>query len=995
MMFKKFFKQRGQAAVFYAFLIPTLFLCVGVGIDLGWYYLNVSRLQNAADAAVLAGAWKLVEDDKTMRDYFVDGLTTEPSSVRDENYYSSFNVDTGEVDEQGNVIIDRINLAKKNGLEISELQQGKREARSYATENLYDVAGEHATIKDEKKVANEWTKNKNVTFSATLFTRNLDADRERFSDIVSIGFRYYKVELTEKIAHLFMPGWFDPMDAKVVAWAVIKPRDLDLVTILNDKDKSETIQNIIYQDNNKNNPEASYKGKWAHFQESDQDGVHYTAGDVNRREVVNIHNDLRSSTNNSDRTQNVYTGGGGNNNGTDLDSINLDFRVEYTFSKKFNGTNWDLRSALPEGVTKSAGGAAKGWTSTDKAADMRLITSFNFNYAWTDRNEDDLQTDVLWTHIESDPLWFEYGSSWNSVHQIVLNAHVKNTGTDEKNGVTYYTQRPFIIFYTGPEIYGVSSTVRQSQPVILNLYNDWNAILYMPNSPIIINGNGYKLTGFVVAKEFRRLKTAADMLAEGYTQVTDMYNKKLFTKQKLFTEDEVAQLVTDNTRKTTDDKGNIQIKEKINAPNHLILSITRAKFSEYGYSDLATFKQYGLSTYIAATYKEQFKKFRGITDDNLLTTVKFPTGAWKYVNTEEAYTVAKSDLLSAPGNESGVTYIKVIDTADNAEKYLDKDKLPYIKIRRNELRPYISVYDLGNKKNNGDGSYAGVTIQDDSLTASGNNNSSDVGTDVNNVKDHRSVQTNPFFSGTQQYKNYLEGNTISVYTDDEGGYKYFVFKSDEEDPKVLYEFRRVKDSTGNVFYIEEKEWSADNAAYYMEVLPDGAEGKNAAGNDITNPIIVDNWGDLQTEQITPLGILNIETVAQNAAAEKNPEFSDYYNAYTRPAHDDDHPYEKGMIDYPVDDSTGKYRGSTEARTKEDYLIPALERVYYPSVKKDNKEVGFGLSEDSCYSYFGVEEFRRVNYYYLNVNELDKDENGKFDRHVKDMFFTTKRASWVD
>ena len=52
---RKIFKRRGQALVLYALLIPLLFLFVGMGIDLGWYFINVSRLQNAADAAALAG----------------------------------------------------------------------------------------------------------------------------------------------------------------------------------------------------------------------------------------------------------------------------------------------------------------------------------------------------------------------------------------------------------------------------------------------------------------------------------------------------------------------------------------------------------------------------------------------------------------------------------------------------------------------------------------------------------------------------------------------------------------------------------------------------------------------------------------------------------------------------------------------------------------------------------------------------------------------------
>ena len=70
-MLKNFFRShllkllniRGQAMVFFALLIPLLFLFVGVGLDLGWYYLNVSRLQNAADAAAVAGARKIIDSN--------------------------------------------------------------------------------------------------------------------------------------------------------------------------------------------------------------------------------------------------------------------------------------------------------------------------------------------------------------------------------------------------------------------------------------------------------------------------------------------------------------------------------------------------------------------------------------------------------------------------------------------------------------------------------------------------------------------------------------------------------------------------------------------------------------------------------------------------------------------------------------------------------------------------------------------------------------------
>ena len=51
---------------------------------------------------------------------------------------------------------------------------------------------------------------------------------------------------------------------------------------------------------------------------------------------------------------------------------------------------------------------------------------------------------------------------------------------------------------------------RDSQPVILNLNADFSGILFAPNSPVAINGNGHNLHGFVVAKEFVRVTTASD-----------------------------------------------------------------------------------------------------------------------------------------------------------------------------------------------------------------------------------------------------------------------------------------------------------------------------------------------------------------------------------------------------------------------------------------------------------------------------------------------------
>ena len=73
-MLKKFFKkklQKGQALVFFAIAVPTLFMFVAAVVEFGWWFINQSRLQNAADAAVLAGVNAMLEnaDENTVLSY--------------------------------------------------------------------------------------------------------------------------------------------------------------------------------------------------------------------------------------------------------------------------------------------------------------------------------------------------------------------------------------------------------------------------------------------------------------------------------------------------------------------------------------------------------------------------------------------------------------------------------------------------------------------------------------------------------------------------------------------------------------------------------------------------------------------------------------------------------------------------------------------------------------------------------------------------------------
>ena len=58
---KRWFGQRGSVLALTAVLIPFIIACTGIVVDCGNYFLQKSRLQNAADAAVLAGASRYAE----------------------------------------------------------------------------------------------------------------------------------------------------------------------------------------------------------------------------------------------------------------------------------------------------------------------------------------------------------------------------------------------------------------------------------------------------------------------------------------------------------------------------------------------------------------------------------------------------------------------------------------------------------------------------------------------------------------------------------------------------------------------------------------------------------------------------------------------------------------------------------------------------------------------------------------------------------------------
>ena len=535
-------KQRGQVLVLYALLIPLLFLFAGVGLDLGWYYLNVSRLQNAADAAALAGAKVIVDASNNI--YFTNGLTTNslPGDILDYTKISTYNF--GQL---------RRYEEKLPGFNSEAFINSRVMAENYTRKNLADYNKPDDTSGEKNKLTavDGWSisvkdEDKKVKGTVSLYAKVFDVR----SDIITP--MYYTVELNEKIRHFFMPGWFDDMNAPVRAVVLLRPHDTDLFSNVQRLESKEVIGNWEYQNYYKNRNEV-YNGKWQQVQDSK---IHYTQGNTYRTEKVTV------------------------NGNSDKDSLNIDFRAEVKLQM---GSDWDIGYAP---TLRNLNQSRKvmdydyrftdGW-GANLAQNKRVLFTADFGTPYNTRNSylKSGETDPLWIRIESDPIQdLTYiGKSdhevYNSVRQITFNFNNDNTATYPE-GHKYagqYKYRPYFIFYDGPERidYAVDEDVneiRASQPVVVNLNADLNAIIFAPNSPAIINGNGHTWNGFIIAKEFLAAKTAEDFTNNeaGYTKVTDSYNDTLYLKwDDAKTKSELEATYGSGYKIGTDSNGNLVV----------------------------------------------------------------------------------------------------------------------------------------------------------------------------------------------------------------------------------------------------------------------------------------------------------------------------------------------------------------------------------------------------------------------------------------------------
>ena len=285
-------RRRGQAMILWALLIPLLILVVGCGMDLGWYYLNVSRLQNAADAAALAGAQALIKDNKVFEDYYIVALASNqvPSDFDDyedvfDNTFDATTRATGELK----------NYKRKDDEDLNEtLKDGRVLAEEYARKNL----------SDNTKVDDDSTEMKGLTATDGWASKKADNADSAVKGAVEgrielkykivdgkndvYGPLYYVVNLNEKIRHFFLPGWFDDMDAPVRAVVLLRPHDEGLITPIEEFERTMVVDNWEYAKKYRGST-GEYAGKWNHYMSgstSNDEGISYSSGNLYRTESV-------------------------------------------------------------------------------------------------------------------------------------------------------------------------------------------------------------------------------------------------------------------------------------------------------------------------------------------------------------------------------------------------------------------------------------------------------------------------------------------------------------------------------------------------------------------------------------------------------------------------------------------------------------------------------------------------------------------------------------
>lgn len=533
---KKFFKalsQKGQSMILYALLAPLLFTAAGFSLDLGWYYLNVSRLHNMVDSAIIASATVLTKPDNEFSNYRY-------------NYFLPKAPENLTVDEN------------------KESKSGDLEAKKYISKNL--------------EISSDWIDKDSVTDTVSDVELNFSRKIFPTKDADGYPILYYEITLTETPKHFFSffdsfgdmpivataaakftyvpddsgggggtvehgPSLFDQMEdikkSKVYDyWEVIQNEyreeanklkaDIDAEVAATGADREEVLQRYIVQLAEKY-MERGINKNTAISRATDDLTKDRSANKARERSVTTSGNwwlkDLTSY-----RTENMSLNGKGgtswNEKQADFDDlfINALQDVSFNFTKDWDITvkteQWPMK--VPDNFIN-----CKIFDSKTDPKNLRFhYRIFALIGIEEDKDkkkgifpykvrEDREGADPLFARIESEPIkWEPYYSTshkdWNSVRQFFINVNCTNYQEDN---------RPIIFFYDGPRKIDEDSDVRDSKPIILNLNADFRGVIYAPNSPVVVVGNNNKFEGFIVAKKFLKLKTESDFEAAHFKKV--------------------------------------------------------------------------------------------------------------------------------------------------------------------------------------------------------------------------------------------------------------------------------------------------------------------------------------------------------------------------------------------------------------------------------------------------------------------------------------------
>ena len=770
-------KQKGQSLAFVAAAVPFLCLCLGAAMDFGWMYYNQSRLQNAADSAALIGARTLIGGSKYKMVNYT--YTDMPLSEYDTASFVSNN-------DPGLLLLQQsstISSKTKDGVDSKKYPYGDSIAKIYALSNLkgtraYDDSDtSQSTVKvklvDSGEVGNV-DGYENIKFESALWGPN-ESDEDAL---------YYTVTLSTKLDHLFggIMENFGIAQLPSVATSAVKVfydgAGLPLYIQMKVKEKNNSFPNweeIKVQKNN-NSTDANNRSVLT-------GGAYYSSGNVNRVEASLLNgNSFASSKGNPYKTGVDQTA---------FDDLFIDYQGEMNRNLTTNGDE-DL---VPNTVSGN-------WDYGDDTT----TNSYKYNYRihfpvmmvskYKVRAGKD--SDPLYAFIEQEPIkqivYQSDGTSYlrgnmSSVRQIIICNDYANTDSDA---------RPWVFFYEGPEIpYAPSEpdasdvlngTMTEDEyyeqlvklkkqahsdhpeyydsdgdyigdrpflPIILNLYRDFRGIIFAPNNPVIINGNGYKMEGFVIAREFRRLKTYSDFQNAKYSgsSVSGDNGKPVYVYPNVSTYKGVssknapfyAQVSNWKTKPSTFTDSNYTAI-KISGTTYVS---TKIYFKGTWYNGWVKKGQWytrdsnpDVNRYVQINLNGDTKKYVEILDSNftnatgnILLDAQLKAnsdGTYDLVDSGTAYVAQFDGKFYTPVTEETVTYTGSVDSLQLGDYYSASDKTIKQKVNTmyvsNTKYKYTESYlnTEGKEKTKttimsiGDVQYVNVTASDSSLDENGN-----------------------------------------------------------------------------------------------------------------------------------------------------------------------------------------------------------------------------------------------------------------------------------